>query len=114
MFSVNDTRRWVDKLQANIRAQGGADMVRLYGVPGMAHCSGGPATDQFDALGALVDWVEKGQAPGALVAQVNPANKELPADWSKGRSRPLCPHPQVARYQGGPAESADSFRCMAP
>ncbi|MBQ0958510.1 tannase/feruloyl esterase family alpha/beta hydrolase [Ideonella sp. 4Y11] len=110
VFSVNDTRRWVDKLVAN----GGADTVRFYGVPGMAHCSGGPATDQFDALGALVDWVEQGRAPQALVARVNPANKELPADWAKDRSRPLCPHPQVARYSGGPADSASSFRCVAP
>ncbi|MBQ0929807.1 tannase/feruloyl esterase family alpha/beta hydrolase [Ideonella alba] len=110
VFSVNDTRRWVDKLVAN----GGADTVRFYGVPGMAHCSGGPATDQFDALGALVDWVEQGRAPQALLARVNPANKELPADWSKDRSRLLCPHPQVARYSGGPAESASSFRCEAP
>jgi feruloyl esterase len=110
VFSVNDTRRWVDRLRAN----GGEGMLRYYGVPGMAHCSGGPATDQFDALGALVDWVEKGQAPQALIATVNPASKDLPADWSKQRSRPLCPHPQVARHVGGSAESAASFRCTAP
>ncbi|RZS53257.1 tannase/feruloyl esterase family alpha/beta hydrolase [Sphaerotilus mobilis] len=110
VFSVNDTRRWVDRLRAN----GGGDAVRFYGVPGMAHCSGGPATDQFDALGALVDWVERGTAPAALVATVNPANKDLPAAWSPQRSRLLCPHPQVARHVGGNTESADSFRCTAP
>jgi feruloyl esterase len=110
VFSANDTRRWVDKLRAN----GGEGMLRYYGVPGMAHCNGGPAVDQFDPLGALVAWVEQGQAPSALTARVNPDNKELPADWSKQRSRPLCPHPQVARYQGGSPESADSFRCVAP
>jgi feruloyl esterase len=80
----------------------------------MAHCSGGPATDQFDALGALVAWVEQGQAPAAIEAKVNPANAELPANWSKTRSRPLCPWPQVARYVGGDVESAASFRCAAP
>jgi feruloyl esterase len=80
----------------------------------MAHCSGGPATDQFDALGALVAWVEQGQAPAAMPAQVNPGNAELPAGWSKTRSRPLCPWPQVARYAGGDIESAASFRCAAP
>ena len=31
----------------------------------MNHCNGGPATDQFDALGALVNWAEKGVAPVA-------------------------------------------------
>jgi hypothetical protein len=113
VFSVNDTHRWFGRLQANAGGQGAA-FSRLYPVPGMAHCSGGPATDQFDALGALVAWVEQGQAPAALEAKVNPANPELPANWSKTRSRPLCPWPQVARYTGGDVESAGSFRCSAP
>ncbi len=112
VFSVNDTQRWFSRLQANAGDAGG--FARLYSVPGMAHCGGGPATDQFDALGALVQWVEKGQAPGALTATVNPANKELPQSWSKSRSRPLCPWPQVARHAGGDIESAASFRCAAP
>lgn len=113
VFSVNDTVRWFGKLGANV-GDNASSMARLYTVPGMAHCSGGPATDQFDALGAMVDWVEKGQAPAALTATVNPANKELPADWSKTRSRPLCPWPQVARHTGGDLESATSFRCVQP
>jgi feruloyl esterase len=110
VFSVNDTRRWADKLQTN----GGGDTLRYYGVPGMAHCQGGPATDQFDALGALIAWVEQGRVPAGLVARTSPANRELPAGWSRERSRLLCPHPQVARYVGGPAEAAESFRCAAP
>lgn len=113
VFSVNDTTRWFAKLQANAGAEA-ANFARFYPVPGMAHCAGGPATDQFDALGALVDWVEQGKAPGALIASVNPENKELPAGWSKTRTRPLCPWPQVARHTGGDLESAASFRCEAP
>jgi hypothetical protein len=113
VFSVNDTTRWFGRLQAN--AGGDASgFARYYPVPGMAHCSGGPSTDQFDALGALVDWVEQGRAPAALDAAVNPDNKELPAGWSKARTRPLCPWPQLARYGGGDLESATSFRCVAP
>jgi hypothetical protein len=112
VFSVNDTTRWFTRLQANL-GDDTARFARFYPVPGMAHCNGGPATDQFDALGALVDWVEQGKAPGALVASVNAENKELPAGWSKNRSRPLCPWPQVARYAGGDPESAASFRCAA-
>lgn len=111
VLSVNDTHSWYAKLVTPRPGQPPGDFARLYGVPGMAHCSGGPATDQFDALGALVDWVEKGQAPRALVAGVNPANKDVPAHWSKGRTRPLCPWPQVARYVSGDPESAASFRC---
>ncbi len=113
VFSVNDTQRWFNKLQANAGAQGAA-FSRFYPVPGMAHCQGGPATDQFDALGALVDWVEKGAAPQALVAKTNPANKEVPDTWAATRTRPVCPWPQVARYMGGDVNAAASFRCAAP
>jgi pimeloyl-ACP methyl ester carboxylesterase len=113
VFSVNDTTRWFERLQGNAGADA-ANFVRYYPVPGMAHCAGGPATDRFDALGALVDWVEQGKAPGALTASANPDNKELPANWSKTRTRPLCPSPQVARFVGGDLESAASFRCTTP
>ena len=113
VFSVNDTTRWFAKLQANAGTEA-SNFARFYPVPGMAHCAGGPATDQFDALGALVDWVEQGKAPGALLATVNAENKELPPAWAKSRTRPLCAWPQVARYTGGDLESAASFRCEAP
>ena len=114
VFSVNDTLRWADRLQANLGLAQANQVARVFPVPGMGHCQGGPATDQVDALDALVNWVEKGQAPDRLVAKVNPANKELPASWSPQRSRPLCPHPQVPRYAGGDVESAASFRCANP
>jgi feruloyl esterase len=87
----------------------------------MNHCRGGIATDQFDMLTSLVDWVEKGQAPEAIVATArgagNPVgvNPELPAGWAADRSRPLCPYPQVARYDGkGDMEKASSFSCQRP
>jgi len=114
VFSINDTQRWADRLQHNLGAVRAGEVARVFAVPHMGHCQGGPATDQFDALGALVDWVEKGQAPDRIEARVNPANKELPAGWSAQRSRPLCPHPQVMRYAGGDVESAASFRCAMP
>ena len=114
VFSVNDTLHWAERLQANLGLAKAGQVARVFPVPGMGHCQGGPATDQVDALGALVDWVEKGQAPDKLIAKVNPANKEVPANWSPQRSRPLCPHPQVMRYAGGDVESAASFRCATP
>ncbi len=114
VFSAADTLRWADRLQANIGSPAAQAVARVFPVPGMGHCHGGPATDRFDALGALVDWVEQGQAPDRLLATVDPANAELPADWSPTRSRPLCLWPQVARYRGGDVESADSFRCSPP
>ena len=81
---------------------------RLFMVPGMSHCGGGVATDRFDAVTALVDWVEKGKAPDAIRASRVVDNQEV-------RSRPLCPYPQVARYQGhGSIDEAANFRCAVP
>ncbi len=112
-FSVNDTINWYEKLQANYRGHAD-DFVRLFVIPGMGHCSGGCATDQFDALTALIDWVEKGIAPDQLSACVDADNAELPAEWSKTRSRPLCVWPKIPVYTGGDVESADSFACRVP
>jgi feruloyl esterase len=83
------------------------DFSRLFLIPGMAHCQGGAATDSWDGLGALVDWVEKGQAPQRIVAS---GTTVFP-----GRTRPLCPWPQYARYNGsGNPEDAASFSCVMP
>lgn len=112
-FSLQATLRWTEALQAHWGTSAAQGFARSFAVPGMGHCQGGPATDRFDALGALVDWVEQGRAPASLTAQVNPANPELPSTWSRQRSRPLCPWPQSARYAGGDVEQASSFRCAA-
>jgi hypothetical protein len=88
-------------------ASGGLDSVlqwsQFYFVPGMAHCGGGPGLDQFDLLGAMVNWVEKGTAPSSVIA----TGKAFP-----GRSRPLCPYPKHAHYKGqGNIEDASNFEC---
>ena len=55
----------IDYYQRLTRNNGGpeatAAWARLFLVPGMNHCAGGPATDSFDGLGAIADWVEKGR-----------------------------------------------------
>ncbi len=109
VFSFNASAAWIEKLKAN--AADADSFARLFAVPGMNHCKSGPATDQFDALAAIVDWAENGVAPDQIVATVSPGNKEVPADWSPTRTRPLCPWPKVARYVGGDKESAASFAC---
>lgn len=79
--------------------------VKLFLVPGMHHCSGGPGPNEFDALTALENWVEKGQAPASMLATHK-------TDGKVDRTRPLCPHPQVATYTGsGPVDDAASFVC---
>jgi hypothetical protein len=108
VFSILDTVEWWKALN---RASDGhaADFARLFAVPGMNHCAGGPSTDRFDAFGALVDWVENGVAPDDIIATAGPGTP-----WP-GRTRPLCAYPAQARFKGvGNLETADSFVCQTP
>jgi poly(3-hydroxybutyrate) depolymerase len=107
-FSMNDTINWWTDV--NRLNNGAADQfVRLFAVPGMNHCAGGPATDQFDAFTALVNWVEKKTAPDRIAATAGNATP-----WP-GRTRPLCPFPKQSRYKGtGSIEDANNFVCVAP
>ncbi|MBN8487644.1 MAG: tannase/feruloyl esterase family alpha/beta hydrolase [Burkholderiales bacterium] len=118
IFSVDDTEDWYRGLLHGSKGKR-TDFARLYRIPGMGHCSGGPATDQADFLSPLVAWVEQGQAPQAIVAQArgagNPGgvNADVPVQWAADRTRPLCPFPQVARYNGsGDVERAANWSCQ--
>jgi feruloyl esterase len=81
------------------------EFARLFMVPGMQHCGGGPGTDSFDAVAAIQRWVEEGTAPAQIVA----------SHGTRGvveRTRPLCPYPQAAAYKGkGDVNDAGSFVC---
>ncbi|HHX82933.1 MAG TPA: tannase/feruloyl esterase family alpha/beta hydrolase [Pseudomonadaceae bacterium] len=86
----------------------GEDFMRLFMAPGMNHCSGGIGPDQHDPVTAVIDWVEAGKVPELLVASKIQGDEVL-------RSRPWCPHPQVARYSGsGSIDDAANFRCVVP
>lgn len=103
-FSPLDTFGYYKDMAA---ANGGIETVskwsQFYFAPGMSHCGGGKALDQFDFLSAIVDWVEKGTAPTSVIA----TGKAFP-----GRSRPLCAYPKHAQYKGeGNPEDAQSFEC---
>ena len=82
--------------------------VRLFMAPGMAHCAGGEGPDTFDELSAMEQWVEKGKAPDQMIAS-HSTNGKI------DRTRPLCPYPQIAKYQGaGSQDEAANFTCKAP
>jgi feruloyl esterase len=88
-----------------------AGFYRLFLVPGMAHCVGGPGPDRFDVQAALENWVEHDAAPDRIVAS------KISGTGDARRitlSRPLCPYPQIARAtgQGDPAD-AGGFSCIA-
>jgi feruloyl esterase len=74
---------------------------RLFMVPGMGHCSGGPGPNTFDTLGALHAWVSRGVAPDGIVA----------TNTSTGRTMPLCKYPEEASYVGGDVSDAQSWVC---
>jgi hypothetical protein len=94
---------------------------RLYMVPGMQHCDGGPGPDSFGQVGglkfddpthsvqaALEKWVEKDKAPGAIIASKVEGNGRKDAEMT----RPLCPYPQAAKYKGtGDTDDAGNFVC---
>jgi feruloyl esterase len=83
---------------------------RLFMVPGMFHCSGGPGPNVFDALTPLVTWVETGVAPETIVA-TKFVNDTPPAVQM---TRPLCVFPKVAKYNGsGSTSIAANFTCVA-
>lgn len=109
VFSVRDTTRWYQRLDAN-NDDNAAAFARYYRVPGMPHGAGGPAPDDFDFFSQLVYWVEAGVEPGAVSARVSAANQEAQAVLGNV-SRLLCPYPQVPRYSGGDSRQASSFDC---
>jgi len=102
VFSPNAIIAWYRELMSEYRQP--QQWARLFLVPGMNHCAGGPATDQFDALTAIVRWTESGQPPKRIVAH----GAAFP-----GVTRPLCPYPEYARYHGGSAADERSFVCVS-
>ena len=106
VFSLDDTLQWYREVDARYAGKG-ADTVRVFPVPGMNHCEGGPSTDRYDAFAAMVDWVEQGRAPEQLNAVAAAASP-----WP-GRTRPICRYPAYARYKGqGDVEKKESFECV--
>ncbi len=104
VFSANDLIRYYQRLaEKNGGLANAQQFVRLFRIPGMNHCAGGPALDDFDDLSAIEEWVEEGVAPDQMIA----TGTTFP-----GRSRPLCPFPKISKYKGtGSAEDSSSFAC---
>ncbi len=123
-ISALNTIDYYDSVVARLGGRATEAFARLYMVPGMQHCGGGPGPSFFGQLGAaqpiepernvavaLERWVEAGKAPSSLVAV-----KYVDDDPAKGAqsTRPLCPYPQVAAFRGqGDPNAAASFVCTA-
>jgi feruloyl esterase len=107
-FSPQDMVEWYEDMS---REMGGfrktQEFARLFMMPGVNHCGGGPGTSSIDAFSPVVDWVENGNPPDTILGTAPATNNPFP-----GRTRPLCPYPAYARYKGtGSIELAESFEC---
>jgi feruloyl esterase len=116
---------YYDSVRTRMGAEKADGFARLFMMPGVQHCDGGPGPDSFygsralahdaehDVEKAIERWVEKGVAPDRIVAarykdDGNPAS-------GVARTRPLCPYPQVARWTGsGSSDDAANFACRLP
>jgi len=91
--------------------------IRLFMIPSMPHCSGGPGVNTFDALTALERWVEDGIAPHSITASNAGAGigANIMSSAAGTLTRPLCAYPRVARWTGrGSTNDAANFRCAKP
>ncbi len=107
-ISANQTARFYGQMSDALGGAAPASAFsRLFVFPGVHHCIGGVGADQFDQVGAISDWVERGIAPDNLKATKTDA-----ATAAVQLSRPLCPYPKFARYKGGgDTNKAENFSC---
>jgi hypothetical protein len=95
--------RYYDQVQARDPNRG--DYFRMFLMPGVLHCGGGPGPDTADWTTAITDWVENGNAPGRVVAR-------KVVNGTAVRTRPLCAYPQHAEYSGaGSTDDEKNFTC---
>jgi len=131
-ISALNTVNYYTEMLSKMGGKPTEEFARLYMVPGMQHCEGGPGPDSFgqgpagpanaqhNIELALEQWVEKGVAPNVMVTSKSDAAGP-DADDSAGSAkpakmtRPLCPFPQIAKYKGsGDTNDAANFACAAP
>jgi feruloyl esterase len=100
-----ETTVWYYEQVLNKMGNKQSDWMRLFMVPGMGHCGGGPGVNTFDSIGTIEKWVEQGIAPDQMMGRNNAGTL----------TRPLCPYPQYAEYKGnGDLKDAANWACKAP
>jgi feruloyl esterase len=106
----------INYYESVMKAQGGdvhglrhtVEFYRLFMVPGMWHCQGGPGATNFDMVEPLDKWADKGIAPNKVIAS-------HVTNGAVDRTRPLCPYPQEAQWKGtGSTDDAANFVCALP
>jgi feruloyl esterase len=99
-ITAQNTIRYYESVLEKMGPEQG-NWVRLFMLPGMGHCRGGPGLNGFDSTRAIEQWVEQGIAP-----------KQLEGHGANGLTRPLCPYPQLAQYSGsGDTKDGRNWSC---
>ncbi len=120
-ISALNTVRYYNRAVAAAGTKAADQSMRLYMVPGMQHCGGGPGATIFgqieegpradpdhDIFTSLVQWVESGKAPGMIIASKYSGREVKVAEMT----RPICPYPQAPEYKGtGDPNRGESFVC---
>jgi feruloyl esterase len=123
-ISALNSINYYESAVAAVGKQSAEKSLRLYMIPGMQHCGGGPGATSFgqgtaavrsdadhDIFASLVQWLEKGQAPGTLIAT---KYREGDAAQAVEITRPVCPYPEWTKYNGsGDPNAAASFVCTS-
>ena len=113
---------WQQLLAANGSAEGLNRFARLFLLPGVQHCGGGPGAGDVDYLAALERWVEDDEAPDVLIAwrtkesvSATVRQARFPVTGEVQMKRPVFPYPDVARYGGkGDALDPKSYERVKP
>jgi feruloyl esterase len=99
-ITAQNTIRYYESVLKTMGPEQG-NWVRLFLVPGMGHCGGGPGLNGFESTRAIEQWVEQGTAP-----------TQLEGHGANGLTRPLCPYPQSAEYSGsGDVKDGRNWSC---
>jgi len=115
----DDVVQYYDRVTSLNGENGSGDFARLFLVPGMGHCTGGPGVTDMgqpsstevpesrdsDALIALVAWTEGGTAPTQIIAH-KPGGNGTPA-----QERPICAYPALPDYRRGDPAKRGSYVC---
>jgi feruloyl esterase len=99
---------YFNRVVATVGERQTRESMRFFMVPGMGHGPGtqGAENFDFDALGLIEQWKEKGAVPDQLVVGHFKDGKRVGA-------RLVCQYPRIAFYKGGDAENPASFECRA-
>jgi feruloyl esterase len=111
------TIQYYHSIQQKMHPEQAQRFVRLFMVPGMTHCAGGPGPDTFDTVAAIDQWRDKDQVPETLVAARYADRVALMSGKPPGEplsTRPLCAYPKVAHWIGkGSPDEAKNYVCQA-